>query len=109
MDLNDFFVSLAALVPLILSISDFLIRLFKFEKGIPRQITSWVVSLAICGTGAALEVGFLTGATIPQVVLYGLAAGLLTNGIFDISLIQTVLDYIFKFLPKKEQEPEPTE
>ena len=102
MDISQYFVSLAVLIPLIILITDFLVRWLKIEKSWVKQVLSWGVSLILCAVGVTFDLGMFAGVPTYHFVLYGLGVGLVSNGIFDINVVQMLLDFIFKLLPKQQ-------
>lgn len=94
--------SLAGLAALSVFVSAFFIKLFKVIKTGLKIVISWLIPIVISvGIGNLLNIGFLADETILIAVLYGLGAGLVSNGIFDVPFVQTFLEFIaLKF--KKE-------
>jgi multisubunit Na+/H+ antiporter MnhB subunit len=79
-----------------------MVRWLKIEKGWFRQVTSWVVSAGLCFLAMAFNLGMFQGFSVTYTIGYALATGLVSNGIFDIGLVQTLLELVLKFIPKKE-------
>jgi hypothetical protein len=100
MDIGSYFVSLVALVPLVILASDFIKRTLKIEKGWLKQLIAWAVSVGLCLIGMWFDLGMFKDFTAVQTVAYGIATGLVANGVFDITIVQTLLDLILKFLKK---------
>ncbi len=69
-----------------------------------RQLIAWIISLAIVFLSRyALEVGFIMEyEQFYQVLIQGVGVGLVANGVFDISLVQTLLGIVGAF---KESAP----
>lgn len=103
MNITDYFLSLAALVPLVVLISDFIIRGLNIQKAFVKQIISWVIAVVACLVGMWFDLGMFVDLSIWKTLAYGLATGLIANGIFDITIVQTILNFLFKFLPKKPE------
>ena len=101
MEIENYFVSLAALVPLVVLIADFGIRWLKIAAGWGRQLISWLVSAGICFLAMILDIGIFEGLPVLNTIVYALAAGLVSNGVFDIGLVQMLLDFLLKFVPKR--------
>lgn len=89
--LEGFFVSLAALVPLVTAIAAFLNSRIKNLTGTGKQIIAWLISVAIAFGAWYLQLGIFNGLSWYLVLIYGLAVGLAANGFFDIKFIQAVL------------------
>ena len=102
MDLSQYFVSLATIVPLAVLITEFLKLKLKIEKNWLKQVTAWVISVVLCLFGMWLNLGILADVTVIQAVVYGVATGLVANGIFDLNMVQTLLAFLLSFLKKKE-------
>ena len=102
MDLSQYFVSLAAIVPLAVLVTEFLKVKLKIETTWVKQVTAWVVSVVLCLLGMWLNLGILAHVTITQAIVYGIATGLVANGIFDITVVQTLLNLLLGFLKPKE-------
>lgn len=100
--MEQYFFSLAALIPLIVMITDFIIRWLKVEIASVKQMISWIVSVLLCLFAAWIDVGIFSGISIWETIIYAVGAGLVSNGIFDMGVVQMFLDFVFKFLPKKE-------
>lgn len=102
LDLTSYFVSLAALVPLVILLSGWLNKVIK-AKGFGIQFITWLISIALVYIGWAFKLGLFAEITQWYIILiYGIATGLVANGIFDIKLIQMFLNYI-KLIPHKDQ------
>lgn len=99
-DLNQYFISLAALVPLVIIVVSWIKKLIKME-GIVAQIVSWLISIGLCFAGWFLKIGlFADIATWWYILIYGFAVGLAANGFFKIEFIQTLLTLLGLIKPK---------
>jgi len=93
-DVSKYFASLAVFVPIVILISGWLNTLFK-TKGFGKQFVTWFISIVLVYVGWLLKLGLFAELTSWWIVaIYGLATGLVANGIFEIKVIQTVLGYI---------------
>ena len=64
------------------------------QKGL-RQLVSWLVPIVIALIfGTLLNFGFLGSEKWYIAVLYGFGAGLVSNGIFDISFVEVAVKFI---------------
>ena len=88
---SNYFVSLAALVPLVVLVTAFINTKLNL-KGFLKQFTAWVVSILLCFIGWYFNLGMFAGLLWWVVIIYGFAVGLAANGFFDISLIQAILE-----------------
>jgi biotin transporter BioY len=101
MDIGNYFVSLLALVPLVVLISEFLKKTFKVEKSWLKQVLSWVVAVVLCLVGDWLNLGMFKDFSLITTLAYGVATGLVANGVFDISIVQTLLNLLLNLLKKR--------
>ncbi len=90
-DINLVFASLAGVAAGSVIISALLIKWLKITKSWLRQVVSWVAPVALFVVGNLLNIGFMAEFTWIMTFVYGLGAGLVSNGIFDIALIQAIL------------------
>lgn len=87
---SNYFISLAALVPLVVLISAFVNSKLKLS-GFLKQFVAWVIAVALCFVGWYFNLGMFAGIVWWVVLIYGFAVGLAANGFFDITLIQAIL------------------
>jgi len=100
-DINTVFASLAGVAAGSVFISALLIKWFKATKSWVKQLISWVAPVAIFVAGNLLNIGFMAEFTWLMTFVYGLGAGLVSNGLFDIELVQAILAVLH--LEKKEE------
>ena len=67
----------------------------KIVKSWVKQVVSWLVpvGLAVVAT-FVLKLGFLVDQPVLNVLIYSAAAGLVSNGIFDISFVNSFVNWI---------------
>jgi hypothetical protein len=53
-------------------------------------------------SGHGFQLCMFEGFSDTYTIGFALATGLVANGVFDIGLVQTLLDLVLKFIPKKE-------
>jgi len=100
-DISSYFGSLALLAGLVTILTGYLnTHMLKTASSTIKQIVSWVVSVALVYVGYLKGIGIAETATILDVALNGLAVGLIANGVFDVTLVQSILTFI-KANPKK--------
>ena len=87
---SNYFISLAALVPLVVLIAAFINKKLNLS-GFLKQLVAWVVSILLCFVGWYFNLGMFAGLVWWVVLIYGFAVGLAANGFFDIGLIQAIL------------------
>lgn len=102
MSISDYFLSLMALVPLVVLITDIFIRVFQLEKKLAKQITATLVSLALCAIGGILKLGMFADFSIWETIAYTIGTALGAMGFYTIEKIQQVLDFLLQWLPKKK-------
>jgi len=94
--------SLAGVAALSVFVTALITTSFTIVKWLKRVI-SWLVPIIIVvGAGYLFHFGFLAEAPFLTVLLYGLGAGLVSNGLFDIELVQAVL-VALKLKDKKDE------
>jgi len=81
------------------AVSLFLTGLFngwsKITKSWMKQIASWVVPVVLVAVvSLALKAGFLAGEPVIKILIFGLGAGLVSNGIFDIAFVNTMVNWV---------------
>jgi len=68
-----------------------------------KQIVSWIVPTVFALIVTYLfKVGFLVDKGILEVLIFGVGAGLVSNGIFDIGFVKAAVNWLIdKIIPKK--------
>lgn len=97
-DLSTYFVSLAAVATATLGLTEFIKSLVNITSSWVKQVVAWVVGVGLAFLGYYLQLGIFVGLDVMWVIIYGLAAGLVANGIFDIVIVQALID-LFKKKP----------
>ena len=87
---SNYFISLAALVPLVVLVAAFINKKLNLS-GFLKQLVAWVISILLCFVGWYFNLGMFAGLVWWVVLIYGFAVGLAANGFFDIGLIQAIL------------------
>lgn len=122
MDFIGSFSTLGGLAALTVVITGFINKTFKVEKDWVKQLISWLVPVVVSVVGFALQLG-LFAAFGPLTlwtgwvysILTGLGVGLISNGLYDINGVQSLLDLITKWIgtlqAKKaaKNQPQPKE
>lgn len=83
------FGSLAGLAALVVPASAFVKRYLVTKA--PTQVLSWSLSVALAYGASALGLGLFAATGPLGTLLYGLAGGLIANGVFDVQLTQSLL------------------
>lgn len=87
------FGTLVAISGITIFLTALLNKIFNVIAPLWKQIISWGVSVAIVGAANLLNLGFASDLTFVSTFLYGLANGLLSNGVFDLSFIRLLLSF----------------
>ncbi len=67
----------------------------KIVKSWVKQVVSWVVPVVlVIVVSLVLKAGFLAGEPFVNIAIFGLGAGLVSNGIFDISFVNVFVNWI---------------
>ena len=85
-----YFYSLAALAGAVLPVTQFIKKLLNSSGNWTRYI-SWVVAIGLAFLGWWLNLGMLEGLKVVWVVVYGIAAGLVSNSVVDAVFVEMIL------------------
>lgn len=99
-NVDTFFVSLAAMSAAVIPVTEFIKRLLKSSGGWTKFL-SWIAATAISFVGWWLNLGILEGLSVIWVFIYGIAAGLVANSVFDIGIVEAIIR-VFKGKIKTE-------
>lgn len=91
LDINAMFASLAGVAAGSVIVSALLIQWFKVTIGWLKQVISWLVPVVVLVVGNLLNFGFMAEFSWLMTFVYGVGAGLVSNGIFDIAIVQALL------------------
>ena len=93
--IESIFISLALLAAAVVPVTAFINEhLTKTLSSGAKQATSWVVAVGLAFLGYWKGVGIFADTTILWTVITGVAAGFVSNGIFDISFVQDILTFL---------------
>lgn len=92
--LADYFLTLAALVPLVTLLAAWVNKKIRRATGVLKQTIAWIIAVIVALAGWYFKLGVFEGLIWWHALLYGLALGLTANGFFDIKLIQSVLGIV---------------
>ena len=95
LNIEGYFVSLAALAAAVVPVTGVIKRLLK-SSGDWTKYISWGVAVGLAFAGWYLGLGMLAGLEIIYVVAYGVAAGLVANSVFDIKVVKAILNALVK-------------
>ena len=68
--------------------------------GFIKQLIAWIIAIILLVVGNLVNLGFMAEMNWLHTLVYGIAAGFLANGIFDIALVKLLLQAI-GFEPKE--------
>lgn len=80
-----YFVTLAALVGAVLTVTQFVKNIFQSEAGW-TVIISWFIALVLAIAGWALKLGIFVDIQFHFALLYGVITGMIANKIFDLTV-----------------------
>ena len=98
--LLDLLIAVGVLVPIVVSATELITSRIPAITGIWSQVTSWVIAALLIIFSQYIEPAqFFATAPLWQQIAGGVIVGLISNGIFDIKLVQELLALI-KFRSK---------
>ena len=68
----------------------FLNTLLK-TQGFVKQLVAWIISILLLVVGNLLNMGFMAELNWLHTIVYGIAAGFISNGIFDLETVKAIL------------------
>ena len=89
-NINVWLASLAGVAAVTVFLAAFLNTLLK-TQGFVKQLVAWIISILLLVVGNLLNMGFMAELTWLNTIAYGIAAGFIANGIFDIETIKAIL------------------
>jgi len=81
-------------------ISAFLNGLLKFTQGFKKQLIAWAVAIILLVVTDLLNFGYAKDLPILLAVIHGFAAGLASNGVFDVPTLNAILTKIEHWFDK---------
>jgi len=92
---DTFIASLAGYAAVAIFLTGLINGWSKITKSWMKQVISWVVPIIlVVVVSFLLKAGFLAGENFIKVLIFGLGAGLVSNGIFDISFVNTFIGWV---------------
>jgi hypothetical protein len=88
------FASFAGVSLLTAFLAAFFNGLLKITKSFPKQLCAWVVAILLLVVTDLVNFGYAKDFPILLAVIHGFAAGLASNGVFDIPFMKSILDAI---------------
>lgn len=92
-NINVWLATLGGVAAVTVFLAAFVNRIFNAE-GFVKQVVAWLVAIAVVTIGNVANMGFMAEFGVLSTIIYGIAAGFVANGIFDIATIQTLLKLI---------------
>ena len=89
-NINVWLASLAGVAAVTVFLAAFLNTLLK-TKGFIKQLVAWVVAILILVIGNLVNMGFMAELNWLHTIVYGVAAGFISNGIFDLETVRAIL------------------
>jgi len=87
---NTWLASLAGVAAVTVFLAAAVNTLFK-TVGFWKQVVAWAISIILLVVGNLVNLGFMAELTWLNTIIYGVAAGFVANGIFDLPFILSVL------------------
>ena len=91
-DISVIFASLGGVAAGSVFLTALFTKQFKITTKWLKRVISWLIPISILVIGNLLNYGFMAEFTWYATIAYGFGAGLVSNGIFDIELVQKLLD-----------------
>ena len=89
-NINVWLASLAGVAAVTVFLAAFLNTLLK-TQGFVKQIVAWIISILLLVVGNLLNMGFMAELNWLHTIVYGIAAGFISNGIFDLETVKAIL------------------
>ena len=94
-NLNSWFASLAGLAGITVFVAAFINKvIFKFVKTWKKQLIAELVAVLLAVGSSIANFGFLADAVWYVAILYGVGAGLVSNGFFDVPTVKALLKFL---------------
>jgi len=91
---NVWFATLAGIAAVTVFVAAAVNAIFKVTKKIVKQIIAWLIAIVLVFVGSLLNIGFSADFPWLTTLAYGFGAGLVANGMFDVAMVQTLLDLL---------------
>lgn len=91
---NTWFATLAGIAAVTVFLAGFVNTVFKISKKIWKQVVAWVISILLVVAGNLFNIGFIAEFPWLTTIVYGFAAGLVANGLFDLNTVQAILAFL---------------
>jgi hypothetical protein len=103
-NIPESFATLGGIAALLIAVVG-LVKKWLSLTGIWAQVVSWVLAIAVCYGGWLLKFGLFGDVVLWYIpAVYGIAVGLISNGIFSLEFVKAILR-LFKLEPPKNAIP----
>lgn len=89
-NINLWLASLAGVSAVTVFLAAFVNTLLK-TSGFVKQIVAWVIAILLLVIGNLVNMGFMAELNWLHTIVYGIAAGFISNGIFDLETVKAIL------------------
>ena len=89
-NINLWLASLAGVAAVTVFLAAFVNTLLK-TSGFVKQIVAWVIAILLLVIGNLVNMGFMAELNWLHTIVYGIAAGFISNGIFDLETVKAIL------------------
>lgn len=89
-NINLWLASLAGVAAVTVFLAAFVNTLLK-TSGFVKQIVAWVIAILLLVIGNLVNMGFMAELNWLHTIVYGVAAGFISNGIFDLETVRAIL------------------
>jgi hypothetical protein len=86
--------SFAGIALLTSFVAAFFNGLLNITKSFLKQLCAWIVAIVLLVVLDLINIGYVKDYPILLAIIHGFAAGLASNGIFDIPFMKSILDAI---------------
>ena len=101
-DLSGYFATLAVLAGAALAVVQFIKGLVKSTNSVVNHVITWIISVGFAFVGYFFQWGMFAGLDILWTAIYGVACGLVVDGLFGVSTLESVLTALKSVLPPKK-------
>ncbi len=104
-NIESYFYSLSAVAGLVVIIFQFINdKLLKYPLNATwTQVSTWILAVALAFLAGWRDWGIFAELNAWWTLAYGVAAGLIANGLFELSVVQSILEFI-KLLTNKKKD-----
>ncbi len=89
-NINVWLGSLAGIAAVTVFLAAEVNKLLKLE-GFWKQLMAWIVAILLMVVGNLVNLGFMAELDWLHTIVYGIAAGFISNGIFDLETVKAIL------------------